>query len=200
MDEGVGNIAARDNLVLRARTQIGMIGSIGGMGLQLAARLWDARVTGLSLTFGGVTPTGRAATETIEKTKRKIVAGMGERAWLAPSVQMYLRRDEGGMDLSHAYESTATATLRHVDKGLRAPPLHPHRVAIESQLAWSAWGFGWVPTAQEPTPLDWVPEEHERAQMKDEFVMEAWWLAKWAAGLKTHNSGAGRGTGFPLDP
>ena len=200
MDEGVGNIAARDHLVLRARTQIGMIGSIGGIGLKLAARLWDTRVNGLSLTFGGVTPTGRAAAEVIEKTKKRMVAGMGERAWTAPSVQMYLKRDEGGMDLAHAYESTGGATIRHVDKGLRAPPLAPHRVALESQIAWSAWGLGWLPTKEEPTPLDWEPTAGDLAQMKDEFIVEAWWLAREAAGLVTRNTGAGRGTGFHLDP
>ena len=200
MDGQPGNIASRAKSIVRARTNIAMVAQLGGMGRDLAASIWDGQVGSLALTFGaGPTPTGWEGAEEIEVTKRKSLAGMGERAWKGSRAQVYARQDQGGMGIRHAYAHTGGATISIVDRALTSHFGQPHALAMQSGILLTSWRFGWVSTHEHRTPLDWRPERATE-QMNTDYIIQAWWMALEMARLRTRHTSSNSGSGEPLDP
>ena len=199
MDASVGHTVSRETYVQRGRTNIGVTGAIGGMSRSLAGRIWESHMASLSLTFGGPTPIGWEGSEDIEKTKRRSLARMGERASRGPRAQVYVSEAEGGMGQTHTVAFAMAATILHVNKGLGAPPLQPHRTAIQHQIALAAWRYGWYPTEEQRTPLEWLPI-HGMESANDKYLVGAWWKALWKAGIRVQHTGSNRGSREALDP
>mmetsp|Transcript_64092 Transcript_64092/g.143299 ORF Transcript_64092/g.143299 Transcript_64092/m.143299 type:complete len:275 (+) Transcript_64092:428-1252(+) len=150
-------------------------------------------------TFGGPTPTGWEDAEKIEVTKRKSLAGMGERAWKGGRAQVYATHKQGGMGIRHAYAHTGGATLRIVDRALTSEFGQPHALAVQSSILLTSWRFGWFSTDAARTPLDWRPLGAAN-QMNSDYLIQAWWKAMETAGLRSRHTGSNAGTGEPLDP
>ena len=96
MDAHVGQINRRATLTKRCRTGIAMAGGMGGLGLGIVLRLMDGHVSGLSMAYGGPTPTGMEQAEEVEVTKRKALAGMAARASKGARLQVYGLKKWGG--------------------------------------------------------------------------------------------------------
>ena len=198
MDAHVGQINSRATLTKRCRTGIAMAGGMGGLGLGIVLRLMDGHVSGLSMAYGGPTPTGMEQAEEVEVTKRKALAGMGARASKGARLQVYGLRKWGGMQVRHSYVHFAGATISHIDKALRSPPHQPHRTAMQASISLTAWIFGWHGRKRGETPLDWIPG-HAIDQMDGRYTVQAYWKAMTAAEIKAHSTTANEGSGEPLD-
>ena len=100
----------------------------------------------------------------------------------------------------HTYANTAAAVAVQMDRALTARPGEPHRLAAESEIAFTAHRLGCVPTKAAPTPLDCdLSFAYEAGALQWGHFVESWLIVLQEAGLRTGAARGGRGSGWPLD-
>ena len=105
------------------------------------------------------------------------------------------------MAQTHVYAHTGAASLVHVDDGLRAQHGEPFGLASQAAIAFRAHQLGFIPTREARTPIDWRPTHAVRVlEAGTDAGTDAWWLALLRSGIATRHTGAGAGSGLPLDP
>ena len=201
VETSVGNprtaLAAEQRMVqgVRALSRVRGV-SLAGFGV-----LCDGLVGSLARYYGGPSPIGWAAAERVDVERRKAVRRLGHGAPGGPRCQMYADNREGGMAQTHVYAHTGAASLVHVDDGLRAQRGEPFGMASQAAIALRAHQLGFVPTREARTPLDWRPTHAVRVlEAGTDAGTDAWWLALLRSGIATRHTGAGAGSGLPLDP
>ena len=195
----IGNVDTAKSVVYRSSTTCRLLARLAGLALDTYNRLCNAVLVGLALYYGGPTPVDWASSEKIDLEVRKAIRRLGHQAPGGPRVQLYAGPAQGGLGHAHAYANTGSASVIHIDKGLRAQPGDPHGISCQASLRFRAHQLGYVPSEASPTILDWMPT-YAIDQMQPERTTDAYWLALMHAKVVTRHSGSEQWSGGPLDP
>ena len=84
-------------------------------------------------------------------------------------------------------------------RALCGGPREPARVAVETSMAATAIRLGWVPSVEEPTPIEWHPL-HLWGELREDVLVEHWYLTRLRLGLRAYSTVAGVGGSTALDP
>ena len=199
VDGSIGNSETLERVAWRCTNVIRLLGRVGGLDRKQYDRMCTSITSGLCHFYARSTPFDWETSEQIETARRKAYARMGFRARCGPRVQVYSPAAAGGLGVTHFYVHAAVALFDQVDRALCGKLGEPARAAIESRIATTAVGLGYVPSIEAPTPLDWLPW-HLREHLRVEYIVECWLLVQMQAGVRSRNTGASRGSGTPLDP
>ena len=167
VDYSVSEAETVDKAVRRSVTAVRLMSRLGGAERRRASRLWLVIPRGVAGFYGRSQGWSLAQAEAVGVAQRKALSRQGHRHWRGARLQVYAPEAAGGLGEPHMYAIAAAAMVDEFDRALSGGRYDPARVSAESAIAATAVRLGFVPSAAQPTPLDWYPEHLEQHLRED---------------------------------
>ena len=162
--------------------------------------MWLVIPRGVAGFYGRSQGWSLAQAEAVGVAQRKALSRQGHRHrhWRGARLQVYAPEAAGGLGEPHMYAIAAAAMVDEFDRALSGGRYDPARVSAESAIAATAVRLGFVPSAAQPTPLDWYPE-HLEQHLREDVNVEMWKLVQLRAGVRTRSTAGVRRSLTPGD-
>ena len=187
VDYSVSEAETVDKAVKRSVTAVRLMSRLGGAERRRASRLWLVIPRGVAGFYGRSQGWSLAQAEAVGVAQRKALSRQGHRHWRGARLQVYAPEAAGGLGEPHMYAIAAAAMVDEFDRALSGGRYDPARVSAESAIAATAVRLGFVPSAAQPTPLDWYPE-HLEQHLREDVNVEMWKLVQLRAGVRTRST------------